>query len=63
MTVEILSDAMKRIASADQEPEELGSGFGGPHGPAEGPVWFKEGGYLLFSDIHGSLVAIPPERR
>lgn len=54
MTVEMLSDAMNRIASADQEPEELGSGFGGPHGPAEGPVWFKEGGYLLFSDIHGS---------
>jgi gluconolactonase len=21
-------------------------------GPAEGPVWWKEGGYLLFSDIH-----------
>lgn len=54
MTVEILSDAMKRIASADQEPEELGSGFGGPNGPTEGPVWFTEGGYLLFSDIHGS---------
>ena len=54
MTVEILSDAMKRIASADQEPEELGSGFGGTNGPAEGPVWFKEHGYLLFSDIHGS---------
>lgn len=54
MTVEILSDAMTRIASADQEPEELGSGFGGTNGPAEGPVWFKEGGYLLFSDIHGS---------
>jgi gluconolactonase len=54
VTVEILSDAMNRIASADQEPEELGSGFGGTNGPAEGPVWFKEYGYLLFSDIHGS---------
>src|SRR5829696_6163084 len=45
---------MTRIASADQEPEELGGGFGGTNGPTEGPVWFKEGGYLLFSDIHGS---------
>ena len=23
-------------------------------GPAEGPVWWKEGGYLLFSDIHNN---------
>jgi sugar lactone lactonase YvrE len=23
-------------------------------GPAEGPVWWKEGGYLLFSDINGN---------
>jgi gluconolactonase len=54
VTVEILNDAMKRIASADRQPEELGSGFGGPNGPAEGPVWWKEGGFLLFSDIHAS---------
>src|SRR6202030_229750 len=27
------------------------SGLGGELGPAEGPVWWKEGGYLLFSDI------------
>jgi gluconolactonase len=54
MAVEILSRAMERIASAQQEVEELGRGFGGPHGPAEGPVWWHEGGYLLFSDIHAS---------
>jgi len=34
--------------------KELASGFGGELGPAEGPVWIKEGGYLLFSDIHNS---------
>src|SRR6266446_3460952 len=32
----------------------LADGFGGPQGPAEGPVWWKEGGYLLFSDIHNN---------
>jgi gluconolactonase len=45
---------MKRIVSSWEEPEELGSGYGGPHGPTEGPVWFREDSYLLFSDIHGS---------
>ena len=45
----------------DQEVEWLASGFGGdgsalgvPWWPAEGPVWFQEGGYLLFSDIGGN---------
>jgi gluconolactonase len=54
MAIEVLGDAMRRIASAQQDPEELGSGFGGRNGPAEGPVWWQEGGFLLFSDIHGS---------
>ena len=38
----------------DQAIEELADGFGGDRGPAEGPVWWKEGGYLLFSDIHNN---------
>jgi gluconolactonase len=54
MAVEILDEAMRRIAPPDREAEQLGEGFGGPCGPAEGPVWIHEGGYLLFSDIHGS---------
>ena len=54
MAVEIHDEAMLRIAPPDREPEQLGSGYGGLHGPAEGPVWVREGGYLLFSDIHGS---------
>ena len=54
MPVEILKDAMRRIAPPDRDAEKLGDGFGGPSGPTEGPVWFHEGGYLLFSDIHGS---------
>jgi gluconolactonase len=54
MPIEFLSDAMRRIASSQTDAEELGGGFGGPRGPAEGPVWWQEGGYLLFSDIHNS---------
>jgi gluconolactonase len=32
----------------------LADGFGGEQGPAEGPLWWKEGRYLLFSDIHNN---------
>ncbi len=45
---------LDHIVSSDQAIEELGSGFGGSNGPAEGPLWWKEGGYLLFSDIHNN---------
>ena len=45
---------LDRIVSSDQAIEELGNGFGGTGGPAEGPLWWKEGGYLLFSDIHNN---------
>jgi len=54
MAIEILDARMERIALADREPERLGSGYGGPTGPAEGPVWIHERGHLLFSDIHAS---------
>ena len=52
MPIEQLQPELDRIVSSDQEIEELGSGYGGANGPAEGPVWWKDGGYLLFSDIH-----------
>jgi gluconolactonase len=58
MPVEQIAPELERIVSLDQEVEWLGSGFGAdgsalgvPWWPAEGPVWWKEGGYLLFSDI------------
>ena len=54
MPVEILHESMRRIASEDTHEEHLGAGYGGPNGPAEGPVWISEKGYLLFSDIHDS---------
>jgi gluconolactonase len=43
---------LDRIISVSETIHDLADGFGGAHGPAEGPVWWKEGGYLVFSDIH-----------
>ena len=54
MPVEKASPELDRIVPSDLEIEHLADGFGGDQGPAEGPLWWKEGGYLLFSDIHNS---------
>ena len=54
MPIEKSAPELERIVSMDQAIEELGDGYGGTNGPAEGPVWWKEGGYLLFSDIHNN---------
>jgi gluconolactonase len=51
MPIEQTAPELERIVSRTQRIEELGSGFGGPTGPAEGPLWWHEGSYLLFSDI------------
>jgi gluconolactonase len=50
--IERLDPALDHILSTAQKIQELGSGYGGAMGPAEGPLWWKEGGYLLFNDIH-----------
>ena len=52
MPIERVAPELDRIVSMDQTIEMLADGFGGEMGPAEGPLWWKEGGYLLFSDIH-----------
>jgi gluconolactonase len=52
--IEQLDPALERIISASEAIRHLADGFGGPQGPAEGPVWWTEGGYLLFSDIHNN---------
>ena len=52
MAIDQVSPGLERIVAMDQKIEELGSGYGGDNGAAEGPVWWMEGGYLLFSDIH-----------
>jgi gluconolactonase len=45
---------LERIISVSEPIQQLADGFGGAQGPAEGPVWWKEGRYLLFSDIHNN---------
>ena len=52
MPIERIAPELDRIVSPGEDIQELGSGYGGPAGPAEGPLWWREGGYLLFSDIH-----------
>jgi gluconolactonase len=50
--IEQWAPELERIISASEPIQHLADGFGGNLGPAEGPVWWKEGHYLLFSDIH-----------
>jgi len=52
--IEQLDPALANIIDSAQPIQELATGFGGDLGPAEGPLWWKEGGYLLFNDIHRS---------
>jgi gluconolactonase len=54
MPIEQIDPGLDAIVPAGADWEELGNGFGGPTGPAEGPVWVAQSGYLLFSDIHNS---------
>jgi gluconolactonase len=49
--IERLAPELDNIVSASEPIRDFDSGTGGPGGPTEGPVWIKEGGYLLFSDI------------
>ena len=50
--IEQLAPELEKIISRSEPIQDLADGFGGPLGPAEGPLWWKEGRYLLFSDIH-----------
>ena len=54
MPIEQHAPELEQIVALDQATQELGDGFGGDQGPAEGPLWWKEGGFLLFSDIHNN---------
>jgi len=45
---------LDKIIAISEPILELADGFGGAHGPAEGPLWWHEGRYLLFSDIHNN---------
>src|SRR5579864_405013 len=50
--IEVLASELERIVLPSAGIRHLADGFGGVQGPAEGPLWWHEGGYLLFSDIH-----------
>src|SRR6185369_3467858 len=52
--IEQLAPELERIVSPSEPIQHLAEGFGGPLGPAEGPLWWREGHYLLFSDIHNN---------
>jgi gluconolactonase len=52
--IEQYAPELEQVVSTTEPVQELASGSGGALGPTEGPVWWKEGGYLLYSDIHNS---------
>jgi len=52
--IERLAPELDAIIATSEPIRVLAEGYGGDQGPAEGPVWWKEGGYLLFSDINGN---------
>src|SRR5438270_6752064 len=52
--IEQFERELENIVSPLEPIQHLADGFGGVQGPAEGPLWWKEGGYLLFSDIHNN---------
>ncbi|OFW42416.1 MAG: hypothetical protein A3J29_23345 [Acidobacteria bacterium RIFCSPLOWO2_12_FULL_67_14b] len=46
-----MAPELARIIDASEPIRELAAGYGGDIGPAEGPLWWAEGRYLLFNDI------------
>jgi gluconolactonase len=63
MPIEQFASELQTIISLSEPIQMLADGFGGPQGPAEGPLWWQEGHYLLFSDIHNNrrLKYVPGE--
>ena len=49
-TIDRWDPAMDAIVPKDWKIEKLAEGFGW----AEGPIWVKSGGYLLFTDVPGN---------
>ena len=52
MPIDKADSQLEQIVSHGQEFEELGRGYQ----CAEGPIWYKNEGYLLFSDIFNDAV-------
>ena len=49
--IESMAPELDRIIGVSEPIRELAAGYGGAIGPAEGPLWWAEGRYLLFNDI------------
>jgi gluconolactonase len=50
--IEQLAPELGSIIATSERITQLADGYGGDIGPAEGPLWIAEDGYLLFNDIH-----------
>jgi gluconolactonase len=50
--IEQLARELGNIIATSEPIVQLADGYGGDIGPAEGPLWIAEGGYLLFNDIN-----------
>ena len=50
--VEQLAPGLANIIDTSEPVRLLAEGYGGDIGPAEGPLWIAEGGYLFFNDIN-----------
>jgi gluconolactonase len=50
--IESMAPELDRVIATSEPIRELATGYGGDIGPAEGPLWWAEGRYLLFNDIH-----------
>ena len=61
--IEQFAPEFERIVATSEPIHDLADGFGGPHGPAEGPLWWRESRQLVFSDIHNNkrLKYVPGE--
>src|SRR5262245_19302598 len=52
--IEQFAAELAKIISLSEPTKMLADGFSAPQRPPEAPVWWKEAGYLLFSDIHNN---------
>jgi gluconolactonase len=52
--IEQFAPELEKVIAPSEPIQDLAEGFGGTQGPAEEPVWWREGRYLLFSDIHNN---------
>src|SRR5262249_57535791 len=54
--IEQYAPELDNIISISEPVQELASGTGGTLGPTEGPLWWKEGRYILYTDIHNTHI-------